>query len=147
MALHIRNGRKTDLADVERLLAEASLPTAGVAENIEQFFIAENGGYLIGSIGMEDFGAGVLLRSLAVAPEARLAGVGGALVHRFLDRAMSMGKQRVFLMTLGAGGYFERFGFREMERGGLPDSVKASKEFCGCHAAGAKEMIVELPFR
>ncbi|GAB3887186.1 GNAT family N-acetyltransferase [Terrabacter terrigena] len=54
-------------------------------------------------------------RTLAVAPDGRGRGVGGALVHECLDRARALGRDRVVLSTQpmmhAAHRLYERFGF------------------------------------
>lgn len=140
----IRNAQPADLPAILRTVDAQSLPSVGVGENLDGFLVASATDRVIGTIGMEQYGSDALLRSLAVASGAELSGVGSALVRQFLDRARALGKQRVFLLTTSAAGYFERFGFRELPPQQLPAAVKTSKEFSGCCAAGAAAMSLDL---
>src|SRR5436305_1399909 len=49
----IRPAKPEDLPAVLALLAEADLPTAGVADNLHSFFVDDDGGRIIASAGLE----------------------------------------------------------------------------------------------
>jgi len=96
---------------------------------LEGFVIAESAGELIGVAGLERYGPAGLLRSVAVRPEARKAGVGGALVDRILTDAAASGLGDIFLLTTTAEDYFPRHGFHRVARDAVPEPVQASVEF------------------
>jgi amino-acid N-acetyltransferase len=130
-------------ADRERvavLLRELELPTDGVAEWLDQFWIGEHEGAVVGVAGMERYGAAGLLRSVAVAPEWRGSGIGRALVDRVLEEGRAAGVQEVFLLTTTAEHYFPRLGFACVGRERVPDSVRTSAEFTGACPASAVVM-------
>ena len=64
--LELRTARSADLTEVLALLGRAQLPTAGVAEALSHFVVAESEGKLVGVAGLEVYGASALLRSVAV---------------------------------------------------------------------------------
>jgi len=80
-----------------------------------------------------------LLRSLAVAPGHRGAGVGAALVRAALAAADAheRGRAGVGLLTETAAGYFDRFGFTVIDRAALPAALSASAELTGACPATA----------
>lgn len=132
----IRPAAATDLPRVERLLADSSLPLAGVRESLKDFVVAEAGGDLVGVAGLEVCCDNALLRSVAVTPDYRSKGVGRALVMRAIGEAESRGINALYLLTTTAEHYFPSFGFRKIERAEVPDDVKATDEFTtGCPAS------------
>ncbi|MDY7000213.1 MAG: N-acetyltransferase [Thermodesulfobacteriota bacterium] len=64
------------------------------------------------------------IRSLAVAQEERKKGWGQGLVRVCLDEAVSLGLDRVFILTYETK-FFERFGFSEVSKDVLPQKVWA----------------------
>ena len=70
--------------------------TVTLFENIQDFLVAEVDGLVVGCGALhviwEDLGE---LRTLAVAPHARGAGIGRALVEALLERARALGVSRV----------------------------------------------------
>lgn len=127
--LELRSARSADLQKVIALLGRAHLPTAGVAESLAHFIVAEREGELIGVAGLEVYGASALLRSVAVEDSWRGSGVGKTLIDRALDQARQAGIEDVFLLTTTAEHYFPRFGFSCVNRDSVNPGVKASIEF------------------
>ena len=68
-------------AHVEHLLRTLDLPTAGVSEWSERFWIADHAGKPVGVVGIEQYGDAALLRSVAVDGTWRDSGLGQALVE------------------------------------------------------------------
>jgi amino-acid N-acetyltransferase len=62
----LRDARPADLPAVLALLGRAHLPTAGIADTLPHFVVAEDGGRIVGAVGVELYGASALLRSAAV---------------------------------------------------------------------------------
>ena len=129
--MKIRKAINRDLDVVERLLTESGLPVDGVKENFSSFVVAEEGGRIIGTVGLEKFGSVALLRSAVVSEGHRGGGVGRRLVERILQFAENDGIEELFLLTTTAERYFPRFGFARTTRSAVPPAVKASAEFQG----------------
>jgi amino-acid N-acetyltransferase len=129
--MKIRKAINRDLDAVEDLLSMNDLPLDGVEENFSGFIVAEEGGRVIGAVGLEKFGSIALLRSAVVSEERRGGGVGRRLVEHILERAGSDGIEELFLLTTTAEDYFPRFGFTRTSRSAVPPAVKASAEFRG----------------
>lgn len=144
MSVAIRQAWAADLASVEGLLQAAGLTAAGVAEHIAEFQVAEAGGQIVGTAGLELYGRAALLRSVAVDPAYRGRAVGRALVARVLDRARAQGVDVVFLLTTTAAGYFRRFGFIPVARDVVPAEVQASPEFGDECCATAETMVLRV---
>ena len=129
--MKIRKATNRDLDAVEGLLSVNDLPLDGVKENLSGFIVAEEGGRVIGAVGLEKFGSIALLRSAVVSNEHRGSGVGGRLVEHILEYAEKDGIEELFLLTTTAENYFPRFGFTRTTRSAVPPALKASAEFRG----------------
>jgi N-acetylglutamate synthase-like GNAT family acetyltransferase/protein-tyrosine-phosphatase len=127
----LRRAEPTDYEAVENILRELELPTDGVKEWLDRFWVGEHEGTVVGIAGMERYGDAALLRSVAVAPAWQGGGVGRALIDRVLEDARTAGIQDVFLLTTTAEPYFVRLGFTRVERDCVPAGVRASAEFRG----------------
>lgn len=126
----IRQAEPRDLPAVLALLADANLPTDGVSEHFRSFFVADEGGSIVASAGLELRGETALLRSLAVTPDARGAGLGAAILRRVLHEAQAHAAQ-TFALTTTAESYLSRFGFVRVAREALPGELLASRELQG----------------
>jgi amino-acid N-acetyltransferase len=130
MNVMIDRAEAKDIDDVLSLLAGAHLPVEGVAEHFGQFFVARDGGRVVGCVGQERYGNVSLLRSLTVSPDLRQGGLGKALARRLLDEARASGVSEVVLLTTTATGFFARhFGFIETERDQFDESFADSPEW------------------
>jgi amino-acid N-acetyltransferase len=120
------------------LLSRAALPLDGVEDGFpDAYVVACAEGALIGVAGLEQYGVFGLLRSVAVDEGVRRRGVGRALVTERLERARSLGLDRVFLLTTTAARYFETLGFAPAPRQEAPEAMRASPEFAGVCPASA----------
>ena len=143
----LRAATSNDLPAIERLLVASGLPTAGVAEALTSFIVAESeqGKRIVGVVGLElccDEYA--LLRSAAVEPEWRGTGLGRRLVTHVIADAQSRGIKALYLLTTSAERYFPSFGFATTTRDAVPDEVKQSVEFREACPASATVMALEL---
>ncbi|MCC6931388.1 MAG: GNAT family N-acetyltransferase [Gemmatimonadaceae bacterium] len=141
----VRAARADDLADVLRLVAQASLPIDGVEDQFgDGYAIAECPAGLIGVEGIERYGSAALLRSAAVDSAWRGKGVGEALTRDRLQWAATHGVREVWLLTNTAAAYFPRFGFEPADRASAPSLVRQSREFSETCCASAVAMRLVL---
>jgi amino-acid N-acetyltransferase len=138
--LELRTAREGDLQEILALLGRAQLPTAGVAESLSHFIVAEHEGDLIGVAGLEVYGASALLRSVAVEESWRGSGVGRTLIDRALYQARQAAIEDVYLLTTTAERYFPRFGFSCVGRDEVGKEIRASVEFQDACPASAVVM-------
>jgi amino-acid N-acetyltransferase len=136
----LRRARHEDHEAVATLLRQLELPTDGMAEWLEHFWVAEHQGQVVGVAGMERYGDSGLLRSVAVAAEWRGSGIGRTLVDRVLEEGRADGVRDVYLLTTTAEHYFPRLGFACIDRESVPAAVRASAEFTGACPASATAM-------
>lgn len=140
----LRPAGPSDLGAVARLLEASALPTAGVAEALDGFVVAELGDRLVGVAGLETHGPDGVLRSVAVDPAARGTGLGGRLTARVVEGAREAGLRRLYLLTTTAEGYFPRHGFRRIDRADVSEAVRGSVEFREACPATAVAMVKDL---
>jgi amino-acid N-acetyltransferase len=136
----IREAAASDLAQIERLLVASSLPTAGIADVLCRFLVAEHEGAVVGVVGVEECCGFGLLRSTAVGSEWRSRGLGRQLVERAIIEAESRGVKALYLLTTTAERYFPSFGFTTITRDQVPEPVRATAEFCTVCPASATVM-------
>lgn len=115
-----------DRPELAALLAGAQLPLDGLDD--AEVAIAWIDGVLAGAAGLERWDRSGLLRSVAVADAHRGSGLAELLVRERLSAAWLDRLDAVYLLTQGAAGYFERFGFRAIERTALPPALARSTQ-------------------
>ena len=130
MNIEIRQACSGDFASARAGLEDAGLPVADLS--VDQLaFVAEVDGRFAGVIGLESFGTVGLLRSLVVSADARADGIGRQLVAALEALAREQRMEALWLLTIDADRYFERLGYRAMERTAAPAAIQATKEFSG----------------
>jgi amino-acid N-acetyltransferase len=126
----LRKAQIDDIKDIWKLLTHfagrgdmLSRSLSELYESLRDFYIFEEEGRLIGAAALhivwEDLAE---LRSVAVAEEAELKGVGTKLVNACIDEAKALGLKRVFCLTYKPK-FFGRFGFRVADKAELPHKV------------------------
>lgn len=143
----LRTATRSDLPAIEHLLASSNLPTAGVAEALGGFAVAESEAdkRIVGVVGLEHCcDEYALLRSTAVAPEWRGTGLGRRLVAHAIAEAESRGIKALYLLTTTAERYFPTFGFMKTNREAVPDEVRQTVEFREACPSSATVMALQL---
>lgn len=139
--------QKPSLAEVQRLVAAAELPTEDLSEvDLSHFLGAGTPDRPLGVVGLQLLGEGeaALLRSLAVAVEERGTGCGRALVAAAELYAESLGVRSLYLLTTTAAGFFERLGYQRVGRESAPPAVRRTREFDSLCPASAVFMVKRL---
>ena len=143
----IRIDRATgaDAGAMLALMERAHLPTDGLASHLDAAFVARDGDVVVGSAAIELYADGGLLRSVAVDPGHRGTGLGGRLTAAAIEEAQRLQLPALYLLTTTAEEFFPRFGFEQITRDEVPDSVKQSIEFREACCASAVVMLKRLP--
>lgn len=140
-----RRATTADLPAIRTLLQACELPHDDVHAHVAHFRVAEEDGCLTGVGGFERCGEDVaLLRSFAVAPEARGRGTARALYEAVHADALAEGARDVYLLTTTAASYFARFGFKPISRDSAPQAIRGSRQFRALCPATAQLMHTNL---
>lgn len=126
----LRKAQIRDVKDIQKLLTHfasrgdmLSRSLSELYEAIRDFYICEDDGRLIGTAALhivwEDLAE---IRSVAVAEDAGLRGVGTQLVQACIDEARVLGLKRLFCLTYKPD-FFGRFGFSIVDKAELPHKV------------------------
>lgn len=91
--------------------------------------VAKSGGTIVGVVGLEVYGRGALVRSLAVEPAFRRRGIARELNRLMFGLAQRLGVEELYLLTLTASDYFAKSGFQTINRDDVPESIQATSEF------------------
>jgi N-acetylglutamate synthase-like GNAT family acetyltransferase len=108
----IRPATQADQETIRRLISEANLNRMSL--RWPHFVVAEDGGEIVGIGQVKTHGDGSRkLASIAVIPARQSQGIGSAIIRRLLDS-----EQGVVHLTCRRQlqGYYERFGFRRVDR-------------------------------
>ena len=128
--MRLRAGTEEDLPRIRALLEAEDLPISDLATSAPQFLVACDGSHqVIAAGGLQWFGKTALLRSVVVAPLARGAGVGRRVLLALESAARDGNAAQLVLLTLTAKTFFERQGYRIVDRRSVPEDVQASAEF------------------
>ena len=144
----ISSASSGDVEEILALLEATGLPSEGVAEHLEGFLVArDGGGNLVGCVGMERHGRTGLLRSAAVAPRLQRSGLGSRLTATLLERAAASGLEEVALLTTTAREFFaRRFGFEESDRAAYDETFMRSPEWSLPRCSTAAFMRLKLNY-
>lgn len=94
-----------------------------VYENLREFHVAEDDGQIVGCVAVGLFWADLAeVKSLAVDPTKQGLGIGARLLQAAIADARRLCLSRLFALTYETA-FFDRAGFRKIDRGTLPDKV------------------------
>jgi len=128
----------SDLPEVVSLLAATKLPNRDLSpEAMRHFLTLRQRDRLLGVVGLEVYGGAGLLRSLAVAEEARGTGLGSRLVETLETHARGVGVETLYLLTTTAEAFFAARGYEVVPRERVPPRLAASPEFASLCPASA----------
>ena len=127
------------------MLAQCGLPFEDITpELLRHFFVAQDDGEVIGCVGLEPRGDAALLRSLAVATGYRGSGLGKRLVARVEEHAQALGVRSLFLLTIGAEGFFTRIGYVIVDRKDAQKPIQETEEFASLCPSSSICMVKRL---
>ena len=118
-----------DLNAIRALLERSGLPTSDLESARPEFAVIRENGRVVAAGALQRFGSSALLRSVVVAPDRRGSGLGQAMVSQLERLASTTQIERLVLLTQTAVEFFERQGYRVMERGTAPQDMQGSEEF------------------
>jgi N-acetylglutamate synthase-like GNAT family acetyltransferase len=126
---HLDAATAADLPEILDLLVNSGLPVEDVPSIVDVFVVARSGSAMVGVAALERWERVGLLRSVAVAQDARGRGVAGQLCERLMTDAARSGVELVYLLTTDAESYFHRLRFQVAEREQAPEAIRRTREF------------------
>lgn len=136
--------RLSDLMGLADALTLAGLPVADIARPGRMFFRFTDEGRTVGYGGLEGSGPDLLLRSVAVAPDARSQGHGGRIVAALEREAAALGAARLYLLTSTAAPFFDRHGYAPADRNAAPAAVASCEQFRSLCPASAAYLVKRI---
>jgi amino-acid N-acetyltransferase len=127
--------------EVAALLAAALLPVSDlrISRSLNLLGVRD-AGRLVGVVGIEVYDEVGLLRSLAVEPAHRYAGLGMSLVADAETWAAERGVKTLYLLTTTAAGFFTGLGYVPAARSDAPAAIAATAQFAGLCPASSTFM-------
>jgi amino-acid N-acetyltransferase len=133
----VEKARMSDVPQMQKLVnyfAERGdmLPRAlsEIYENIRDFFVVRDGEQPVACVSLHIYWDDLAeIRTLVVSEESQRQGLGGQLVETCLEEARDFGIPSIFCLTYKPS-FFEKFGFRQVDKAELPRKVWAECYRC-----------------
>ncbi|CAG9236915.1 arsenic resistance N-acetyltransferase ArsN2 [Paraburkholderia caribensis] len=137
--MKIRAARPEDLGAINVLLTENALPASDINHELLCDFVVveDDGGFVVGSVGLERYDSNALLRSLAVMQTARNAGLGSRLLTHVEGLARDRGILELWLLTTTASDFFRRKDYVDVQRSTAPAKLQSTTQFAQLCPASA----------
>jgi len=129
MELNIRKAEQNDYRAIIHLLASHQLPTVDIYENNITLFVGLIENEIVATIGVENYGTEALLRSLCVKEGFKNQKYGEKMLSYLRTWCAQETTEALYLLTTTAEHYFERYGFKKIEREKTPQSIQTTREF------------------
>ncbi len=116
---------------MKALLEAHRLPTAELEDWLGHFVVAERDERLIGCGGLELYAedSAGLVRSMAVDGDLQGTGVGRSILEWVEAHGSELGLRRLFLFTIDAAPFYERFGYELVGLDAFPPSAQGSWQY------------------
>jgi amino-acid N-acetyltransferase len=132
-------------SSVVAMLVAEGLPASDLTQaHLESFFFTGIDSAPSALVGLEIYGETALLRSLVVSAAARSQGLGSALLLHAEAYAAAHQVSSIYLLTTTAEPYFERRGYRCLDRARAPFAIQSTCEFASLCPASSAFMIKRL---
>jgi amino-acid N-acetyltransferase len=146
MATTIRPARTRDIKAIRKIIDTYSLQrrllskeTVMLYEDVQEFFVAENNGEIIGCGALhvlwEDLGE---VRTVAVDETFRGQKIGQQILAAIIERAQSLGLKRLFCLTFETE-FFGKLGFTEIQ--GAPVEPEVYQQLLRSYDEGIAEFL------
>ena len=146
MSVTIRSARTSDIKAIRKIIDTYSLQrrllskeTVMLYEDVQEFFVAENNGEVIGCGALhvlwEDLGE---VRTVAVNEEYRGQKIGHEIMNAIIERAKELGLKRLFCLTFETE-FFGKHGFKEIQ--GAPVEPEVYQQLLRSYDEGIAEFL------
>ncbi|MEI9907935.1 MAG: amino-acid N-acetyltransferase [Actinomycetota bacterium] len=144
--IEIRSARTADIKGIRKLIDSYALQrrllskeTVTLYETVQEFTVAVDGEEVVGCAGLhvlwEDLAE---VRTVAVSEKFRRQGIGQRLLEAVIERAKSLGIQRIFCLTFETA-FFGRNGFEEIH--GTPVEPEVYSQLLHSYDTGIAEFL------
>jgi amino-acid N-acetyltransferase len=146
MSIIIRPARTADVKQIRSIIDTFAAPgkmlekeTVTLFESVQEFVVAVDGDQVIGCGALhvlwEDLAE---VRTVAVKEEFHKNGIGHQIIEAIIDRARSVGVERIFCLTFQTE-FFSKHGFKVIE--GTPVEPDVYQELLRSYDAGVAEFL------
>jgi len=133
--------------ELTTLLKTVNLPIEDIDLGHQYFIGAFDHQHLIGTAALEVYHQKALLRSVAVLPKYQKQGIGEQLVIEMENWAISNSITHLFLITETAQSFFNKNGYKFIERDKLPKAIKKCAQFRHLCPVSAACMYIKLTIK
>lgn len=134
-----------DESGIKALLGTCDLPSDDISSShMGNFFIIQDSGQIVGSVGLEICRGFGLVRSLALSEHLRGRRLGIQLVEQIEGYARTQQIRSIYLLTTRADRFFTRLGYQTIPRRNAPVPVQETAEFQSICPESAVCMFKEL---
>lgn len=116
-------------ANFKALLSKSGLPHKDLDMDRHLLFGYYENENLIGTGGLEIYGSFGLLRSVCIGKNYHGKKLGTQIATHLIGKAKGLNLKGVYLLTETATGFFQKLGFKIIDRSLVTGEVKASAEF------------------
>jgi amino-acid N-acetyltransferase len=127
--LRIRKAIKEDIPLIKAILKRNNLPYEDVSPKINCFFLGYVKDECVGIGGIEIYETYGLLRSLVIKESLRGNGYGKVLCEELIKYAKRNKIKEIYLLTTTAVDFFNKIGFKEVNRDKVPYIIQNTTEF------------------
>lgn len=146
MSIIIRSARTADVKQIRSIIDTFAAPgkmlekeTVTLFESVQEFVVALDGDQVVGCGALhvlwEDLAE---VRTVAVKEEFHKNGIGHQIIEAIIDRARSVGVERIFCLTFQTE-FFGKHGFKVIE--GTPVEPDVYQELLRSYDAGIAEFL------
>ena len=142
----LRPATAADVPAIVALLEAAHLPAVELEEHLDNMVVVEQAGGGAACGGLEVY-PGVdagLVRSMAVEEGLQGSGVGTGVLEWVFARAREAGLSQLFLFTMHAAPFYERFGFRFVSLDEFPEGARHSAQYRAVRQFGKEWGVVAM---
>jgi len=146
MSVVIRPARTSDVKQIRKIIDTYAAPgrmlekeTVTLFESVQEFVVALDGDEVVGCAALhilwEDLAE---VRTVAVVERLHKSGIGHQLMESIVDRAKSLGVERIFCLTFQIE-FFGKHGFQVIE--GTPVEPEVYQQLLRSYDAGVAEFL------
>ena len=129
MSFKIQKAKDKQIEEIKVLLAKHMLPIDDIQSSHIDFLAVTQKQKVIGAIGVELYQNTGLLRSLVVDSEYRNHGLGKKLINALIQNCISNKVDELYLLTSTSVLFFEKLGFKIIERENIPQRISQTEQF------------------